>query len=622
MRSILSSDGWPLLALTALFLAGFALGSAGPFNLDEVVYLLGVDAAARTGGVVIENGYETFTSDALRIWFLQPGVHGLVSQYPVGSAYAGALLQPIFGQKALMALNLVAAIGTLFAAHALAMTLFRSRDAARVGVVLLALFSFWPEYVLGLWPHAVSVFCNTLALVFVLRALPRGTRAFAPAALAGVVIGVGMLFRLDGVLLLPAVAVVAVLWAERPVQVLAGGTVGLLPAAVALAATNHAKFGAWNPLSYGASSGGTDLAGHAGAAGAMLVGFACLVGLRFLPPLGPGVRRFAAIVLPLVVLALLFTPVAPYLWRMWNGVQAILLDATTIKDPRPGVQPQADGTLLFWGLPKKALFQSLPWLGVLGLLLGRSRTAPPRAVAVVALVSVVWALPFVALSWHGGLGSNMRYLLPILPPLAALGGWVLVDLAERAGDAARLVRLGIALPLTAALAVNILAPDSQNQLHQVWSTWLFVAILAVSLITALAPRPALTRATLVLACAGLGLSLVLTVSDITASQSRRLSNLATARIAAEIPGPVIFYGPPETYGSAVGDPERVLALSYPPGGNGAFDTDLVGQACAAGYRVVMWRLLTGVTGLPDDRFLPLELAGPDEGEYMVTIACE
>lgn len=622
MRAVSRSDAWPLFALSAILLAALALASPGPFNLDEVVYLLGVDAAARTGGVVVENGYETFSSDALRIWFLQPGTGGLVSQYPVGSAYAGALLEPLFGRKALLVLNVAAGIGTLFANHALAMALFRSRAAARVAVALLALFSFWPEYVLGLWPHAVSVLCTTLALVVFLRALPRARGAFAPAALSGLVIGLGMLFRLDGVLLLPAVAVMAVLWAARPVQVLAGGAVGLLPAALALAATNKAKFGAWNPLSYGESSGGTDLLGHAGAAGALLVGFACLVGLRFLPPVGPGVRRAAALAAPVAVGLLLLTPLAPYLWRLWNGIQAILLDATTITDPRPGVQRQPDGTLLFWGLPKKALFQSLPWLGVLGVLAGGLRGAPARSVGAVALVSLVWALPFVLLSWHGGLGSNMRYLLPIVPPLAALAGWVFVSLSQRLSDTARLVRLGLALPLVAGVAVLLLAPDRLFQLHQVWSTWLFLAIIAVSLVAGFLKRPILDRTALVLGCAGVGLSLFLTVSDVATGQSRRLSNEATARIAATVPGPVIFYGPPETYASAIGDPERVLALSYPPGGGGAFDTDLVDQACAAGYRVVMWELLAGATGLPQARFEPLDLASEGTPEALVAITCD
>lgn len=610
-----------ILGLSAVLVVLAVFVSPGFFNIDEVIYFLGIDAVARTGGFVVDNGFDMFPSDDLRIWLLQPGIGGIVSQYPAGSAWAGALLVPVFGDRALIALNVAAGIGTLFATHALARSLFGSAKVGGLAVVLMALFSFWPEYVLGHWPHSVSVFCTTLALVLFVKAMARGTGALVPAVLSGLAIGAGMLFRLDGILLAPAIAVITVLWAARPVVVLAGGAVGLAPMLLVLAATNHAKFGTWNPLSYGGAGGATDLSAHAGSAGILLAAFAGLFVLRLLPPAGPRTRRLLALAVPVAVAALLLTPLAPYVWKLLRGSWAILFDATAINDPRPGVVRRADGTLWFWGLPKKALFQSLPWLGMLGFLVG-ARDVPWRAVKIVLTVSALWALPFLVLSWHGGLGSNMRYLLPILPGLAALTAWTLLRLAERAGDGPALVRWGLVGALAIAVVLGLVAPGMVGQIHQVYSTWLFLAVFAVSLAAGLVAWPGLTRAALLAAGASLGFALYVSVGDVLAAQHSRSNSRAFSRAAAEIPGPVIFYGPPEMFADAIGDPERLLALSFPPGGDGSIDPELVADACAAGYRIVMRAGSARGAGLPASRFTPVAPTAPNSPGGLVEVTCE
>lgn len=621
MRRWIAAPGRLLIVLSATLIVMAFFVTPGLFNLDEVIYALGVDAVAQSGGFFIDNGYERFGSDMLRIWFLLPTPNGLVSQYPVGSAVAGALLAPVFGAKALIALNVAAAIGTLFVTHALARSLFQSQQVATVAVVLLALFTFWPEYVVGHWPHSVSVFCTTFALYQFLKALPRDTGAVLPAVWSGLAIGMGVLFRLDGVLLVPGIAVVTVLWAVRPVKVLAGGAVGLVPMLGVLAATNHEKFGSWNPLSYGGTGGGTDLSSYAGLAAVLLVGFAALFLFRLLPPIGARTRWLLLLAGVVGVAALLLSPLAPYVQKLLGGIRRILLDATAINDPRPGVQRHPDGTLWFWGLPKKALFQSLPWLGVLAFLVG-NRKAPPRAVGIVLIIAGMWALPFLVQSWHGGLGSNMRYLQPILPLLAAAAAWALVSLAGRLPKGAELIRLGLAVALVLAVLAGAVAPELRGQIHQVYSTWLFLSVFGLSLAAGLVDWRAVTQAALVVTGAGLGLALYLAGSDFAGSQARRAQNLASAEAAAQVPGPVIFYGPPEFYGSAIGDPERLLALTFPPGGGGDFDPALVEAACASGYRLVMWDVLAGTTGLAQERFAVVDTAQPTPAERLVEVTCE
>ncbi|MCB1338160.1 MAG: glycosyltransferase family 39 protein [Maritimibacter sp.] len=607
-----------LLSAALIVAAGFA--STGLFNIDEVVYALGV-AAARSGSHVIENGDAAFGSEDLRIWLLTLGPSGLVSQYPVGSSWAGAALAPLFGGRALMALNLAAGIATLAATHALALALFGSRQVALLAVLLLALATFWAEYVLGFWPHSVSILCTTLALFALVKALPAEARAWRAAALSGLAVGLGLTFRLDGVLLLPAIAVVTILWAARPVQVLAGGALGLAPMLGLLSLTNHAKFGTWSPLSYGRSGGAVAVSDYLTEGLVLLVGLALLAGLRFVPAPGPRARR-AILIAGITALALgLVSPVAPQLWRLIHGAQAILLDATAIADTRPGVLPQMDGTILFWGLPKKALAQSLPWLGALAYLIGAGRGVQRRSVALVLVVAGLWALPFALRAWHGGLGSNMRYLLPILPALASLVAWIVTQLIDRATGGRRVFLGGVVVAFALGLIWLALVPAKSALLHQILSTWVFLAVAVTSLWAGFAGRPLPTLSALAAIGAGVGLAAALAGADIFASQKVRAKNAARSAISAQIEGPVIFFGPPEGYASAIGAPDRLLALWSPESSGGAIDPSLVSAACARGYRIVMRTDVARTAGLPADQLAAVAGLDPALAEGLAEVAC-
>jgi hypothetical protein len=92
-----------VLALAAACVAAFVV-SDGFLLVDEVVYFLGAQALATTGGFAIPNGFSDFASPDLRILLLSEGPGGLVPQYPAGTALAGAVLIPVFGQSALIAM--------------------------------------------------------------------------------------------------------------------------------------------------------------------------------------------------------------------------------------------------------------------------------------------------------------------------------------------------------------------------------------------------------------------------------------------------------------------------------------------------------------------------------------
>lgn len=607
MSFALRPGAWIAVVSAALVLAA-VFASSGFFTIDEAIYALGVEAARGSGGFVVANGYERFGSDNLTVWLLIAGPHGLVSQYPAGTGWFGALLQPLFGGKALMVLNLAAGIGTLIVTRALARVLFGSEVVSTLAVAVLALGTFWAEYVIGIWPHSVSVFATMLALLMFARALGREAAAVIPALWSGLAIGAGLLFRLDGVLLLPAIAVSTILWAARPIQVLAGGALGLAPMLAVLSLTNHAKFGTWSPLSYGRTGGAVAVSGYVTEAVVLALGLGVLVLLRRIPAPGP---RLGRLILPaaiaLIALALL-SPLAPEIWRLLRGARAVLVDATSIVDPRPGVLPQPDGTILFWGLPKKALAQSLPWLGGLAFLIGARWGDRRRGLSVLLVVAGTWALPFVMRGWHGGLGSNMRYLLPILPVLAILAAWVVDRLARR-------VPRGPAVLLVAALAgagltgLGLVLAPAPAEIHQIGSVYLFYLIAALSLAAGFVDRPGLARATLGVMGLGLGMSAALAAADIAASQSVRAKNADRSAATAEIPSPVIFFGPPEWYGNAVGDPERLMALWDFDANTGTIDPEFAAAACRAGYRIVMSEGVARTAGIAPDRLKP---AGVDD----------
>lgn len=609
------------LALAAVLAASF-LVSDGFLNVDEFVYFMGAQAFQTAGGFSVHNGWPDFSSPDLRIYLLAEGPGGLVPQYPAGTALAGGALIPVFGQRSLIALNVAAGIGTLFVAHGLARRLFDDTRVADLAVFLLVFATFWSEYVFGHWPHAISVFWTTLALVLFLDAIDRDRRAWLPAFFSGLAVGTGMLFRLDGILLLPAIAAVTILWAARPIHVLAGGAAGVLPMTVGLAATNAAKFGTWNPLSYGGVGGGTNLTGHLVSIAVILAALAGLVLMRAVrtAAIAPRIWRVAPIAVFAGLTIALLTPLAPLVWSLLRGIQAILVDATAISDPRPGVVAGPGGTLSFWGFPKKALFQSLPWLGCLAVLPWIGRRPQARGIAIVLLVFAVWSLPFIMRSWHGGLGSNMRYLLPTLPALSALAAWTILCQTRRSTSGALALVLGCLAGLVLSLAWLNLAPGRAAQLHQVISPYVFFAVVAASLLAAIARRPATAGLTLALTGTGVGLAIILSLEDLSAGQDRRAWNAAHSEATKRFEGPVIFYGPPAAFAHAMVAPDRLLATPLRPGTSA--DSGLIEAACAAGYRVVLHPGLA----LAFERLADLTPAHPDVGgqdeSHLLAVSCE
>ncbi|HEX5776519.1 MAG TPA: glycosyltransferase family 39 protein [Caulobacteraceae bacterium] len=584
-----------LLPIAVVLLACAFLVSPGLFNIDEVVVLAGAQAFLSTGGFAVENGLSEFSSPHLNLWILVPGPHGLAPQYPVGPAVLGAPLLAVFGARGLMLLNVLAAIGTLFALWTLGRRHFGGKGVALVSVLLLLGATFWLEYAYAIWPHSVGVLCVTLALLLVLDALDGEARFELKALAAGAVIGLGLLFRTDTILALPAIGLIAILFAKRPFRLLTFVGVGFLPFVALTSAANYAKFGTLNPLSYGKTTpGGTTLSSHlVPIAGLALVSLV-LVASRFVK-WRPG-RREYAIALAAVVLVLVVSPAArAFAQHYLAGAWALAVDSTTIHDPRPGMQAGSGGVLSFWGLWKKALGQSMPWLGLLFLAFHGQKDGQFRRLQwIVLILAAVWTLPFFMKAWHGGMGSNMRYFLPLVPVLCAVSARLLIDFARPIANV-RLVLLIGALAGAGAIALwTAFHPTHDAGAQQILSTWILAAVAGLAVVSGLRWKGQEVVRIVCLGAIGSGLaaSTLFLTMDFRQAQAVRAVSESLSVATADLPDRTLVYAAPTFISHWTFQPGHVAAM---PGRrdesgrwDGSVDHALIDQALAKGYRVLVW----------------------------------
>jgi 4-amino-4-deoxy-L-arabinose transferase-like glycosyltransferase len=595
-----------LSAISAALVLLAAIASDGIYNIDELGYILSAEALRDTGGFVVANGREEFASLDLKIELHVDGPQGMVSQYPVGTAWAAQPLMGVFGLHSLIVLNLLAGIGTLLTSYALAMRLFASRRVAILSVLLLTLCSFWAEYVVGHWPHSVSIFLVTLACLMFQIALERNHRAWHPAVWSGAVVGLGMFFRLEGILLLPGIAALTILYAKRPVQVLLGGMIGMAPLLGLMSLTNNARFGTLSPVSYGGGGGGTDLTNYIIPGLVILAGLAGLVGLRLLS----GSRRVPLVLLlgagAFVAAAVMIAPLQSAVLRVITGIHAILIDATILQDDRAGgLERMADGTVLFWGLPKKALAQSLPWLGCLAALAGLARAEQQRSSLFVLMIFAGWSVPFIIGSWHGGFGANMRYFLPMVPLLCALAAWVIVALTQRlhSGDM-RMVRAAVVAAALATVLWLTFEPAAADRLHQIVSLYLFIGIALTAFLAGFLPQRAPTLLAVYAISLGLVLSSGLAVYDYTKAQLHRQYAETYTKRVADIDGKALFYGSARWFHPAFAKPDQIVAMRDER--RARLDFDLIEQACRNGYTVYFDQYIVPFTEDLVDRLIDFD----------------
>ena len=538
-----------LIVISALWALVFLAFPAGLFTIDEVIQLAGIDALARTGGLAVENDALATGHRALHLWYLRPGAVGMVPQYPSGFAILAAPFWLIGGIKGVMALNFAAALVVAALAGLIARD---ATGAGRAGLAAAALTmgaTFLADYAFAFWPHAVAVAISTFAVWAALRAVATGDWRWSLAV--GLALGYGGLIRVDVWFMVPALAMWAVLTSARPIRDLILAGVGLAPGVLAASALNWLKFAHFFPASYGQSGGG----GAVSAGGYNFVlfmlaiaVFACVIARLTRPRWG-----WAAGLVGIACVAALEGG-AGYLSASLRGVWVLGVDLRDFKgvDIDRFIRSTPEGGVIFYFTLKKALAQSMPWLGVLPALwlLHRGgmerggREAERRFASLLAITAPTLLLFFASREWHGGLSSNLRYLLA-LAPLFAVGA--IIAIRRLPGRAA----WGWGAGGIAAMALSALLLTSDEMLsfrvsvEQHLPPILFAALAVVTCLAAFAPAR-LQGAFGAAARAGAGALIALAlftmfIGDVLTNHNRRAVAVERAALVAETPPKSLVY---------------------------------------------------------------------------------
>lgn len=578
---------WGVSAILVLF--ALTQASLGFFTIDEAIYLFAADFLRVKHSLILENGLDLYRSGDLDwIGLLTFGPNGLTSQYPPGTTFLWWPVVAVLGERGIILVNALATVGAVFVTHALAMKLFSDAKTALAAALIFLLATFSLEYAFGYWPHMLSVFLVAAAILAFIHALDSENKGFKAAVVSGIIVGLGTLVRIDTVLILPSIAIVTVLFANKPMRILVGGAVGLVPAMVILALVNQVKFGTLNPLSYGGKGGETSLSNYIPFLALVAVGVTGLFALRFSRAKEMDKRWVVrALLLAAVAVAVSIT-VVPFArtlaMQITKGFLQLVIDARAIGNHGEAIRPTPEGTKLFWGLSKKALGQSIPWVGVVAMLFSGALFARhSRAVWTVLIITAIWLFPFLTRHWHGGLAANMRYFLPVVPLLSILCAALLIELVHRSGREPRVVIVAMVLGFCATAIWAMAMPSGLAGAHQILALWVFLGVVAASLVVGIWAHQTTALVALLAVGFGLGVAVFNSFSDTAVSQLRRDLARPLTDLDQGVTGKALIYT--QLFRSATLNPDQIVAVQQRK--KDAPDPELVRHALADGYIVLM-----------------------------------
>ncbi|MDH5674889.1 MAG: hypothetical protein OEZ06_22355 [Myxococcales bacterium] len=437
-----STRGRPVLFFALLAVTGAALqvwAEPGLFTIDESHHLASV-VALRHGRLSLPHLEGLTPSDELAFFRpqvgLEPAAPPAITMPPLYAFFA----QPFapLGLRGLLSLNLLSYLATAALLFVHLRRIGTSPISPWLAALCLLLFSHSLEYAVGIWSHSLSVLLCTAAVVLVSRA--RAGDRLLLFACAGLLCGFATGVRYQNLVFTACVGLTVLLHAPRRGEsAVSFGLAAGLPL-LANSLINRARLGFYNPVSKGPGyaamgGGGGGGPGPASAAGGS----------------GLGIDDS--------LLSALFR-VVDYRLRPPQSFGSFALS------PDPD-----SGAFVFYGVAKKALLQSCPWMG-LALLLAALALIPRRAGASTETAALRRELISCALPLFGivalfalagsartdGIGFNQRYLLEMVPLAAIILALSLEGLALSMPAASLGAVLGAALPpISNALMVLDLA---------------------------------------------------------------------------------------------------------------------------------------------------------------------
>ena len=471
---------WILSALLLLQATVHWLSRAsGPLSVDEVAYHFMTRAVADGHPSEVFNAYREHPSAALEVPITRAIVAHegrLVAKYPYLLPWLAAALYPWFGFDSLILVNLMAHSAVLGLTWWLARYFLRSSGWALAAPILLSVATHFWEYAEGAWPHSLAMAFSTAAFACAVKCRASASAGGAPksalvwALASGALAGLGAGARLDVILWVFIAA--ALLCGLRRGGLLLALVAGASLGVALLALDNYGKFGFFWPFTYRAD-GSALLATYGRYAPLLAVAVALTVAILVAgsgraAAWVPSLRRFsAAAAIAVGLLLLLWAPARTF----YGGLFDIAVDLSALDPSRvePAMQRTTSGAVMYFGHYKKALLQSCPYLALLVVPVLRRRATPagepslwPLYVPLGVLLTV-----FATRSWHGGLGLNMRYLLPALPMTSVLTVWAMREirpvhklswaLLVASASLTLLVYLLLPLPPGTALELKLLA---------------------------------------------------------------------------------------------------------------------------------------------------------------------
>jgi len=551
-----------VVVVIAIVLVGWIVSSAGLFTIDEYFYLRAAQAMADEGSLSFRQ-FDVAGAPAIDMNFAKPFGEGrLVAQYPSGYALLAAPLYAVFAIKGLTLANALAGLITLWLTRRISRALGADEKTSALAVLILAISTFWSTYLYSVWPHMIAL---AILLGAIDRAIKAGEGDFRAALAAGLLVGLGQNIRIDMIVLAPAIIVWLRLFCGGPTRRLSAiFALGLAPGFLAAAWINQLKFGVFNPFTYEnavSSNKPSDFIFLAIAAAVAM----CGVFIFDFRKLASTPRRVQAALAGVAVFAVI---AMPQVRALCGGLWYALVDAQSYQhlDRQIGIERNQWGWLVFYGFSKKALAQSLPFLGLLIFPVVRLfRGAMTRGEGLLFLVMGVVATLYGFNQTDSGLGLNARFLTPLLPPVAILSAVEFRRLADAGkSSAVRAARFAlIAFSAFLALRFSSQTPGPLSVPLDLYPQLALAAgVAAAALFCAMRPSADMARLVCAVSALGFGAAAAISATDFIRDQSyRNYINARAAGYETEIPpDSLVFTAQPILFARAA---SHGLGVAYP-----------------------------------------------------------
>ncbi|MCA0044224.1 hypothetical protein LA304_12035 [Celeribacter sp. ASW11-22] len=413
-------------------------------------------------------------------------------------------------------------------------------------------------------------------------------RSFAIWALGGgLAFGIALNIRVDVIFVLPGLAVWIICFAKRPYQLIGLALLGMLPGVLLSSGLNWYKFGTMLPFSYGRE----DTAGRGDSASTyvmLVLNFLVLFAVLILIRHWKSARRPFAIgaAVCAVGAALFYEPMTQFVGHVLHGIYVLGFDLRALDGigEAIGTMDHGGGVVTYYGVHKKALVQSMPWLFLIPFAFVYGRR-DYKGVALVTSICLIYALPFAMQEWHGGKSNSLRYFLVLLPFVSFLAAFGVRTLIEREREREQMTGwLGAALAAFLAfyIADSYAAERTRFLLQYIWPNWLFGFGLISALLFLASRHETLKKLTLLFVTFAAALSAYSTFRiDMAQTAVTRLWFEQLAEHFDGLPAKTLLYSENATGGYELF--RRADVLVARPGRGQEIDWALIDEALAAGY---------------------------------------